>query len=200
VTLNRRLLLATAAPALLAACASPATHYYRLAVIPGPVNDGAAAKIRVRNINVPAALRQDGIPKPGGAYQVNVFANDVWAGPFDTMLQDATVQELAQRLPAAEVVRAGGAITAPADMLVEANVQRFDPDSTGQITLTVQIAIKSGTDFTPWLLRTFSTSAAPAGADVVSIVATMSTLWAGVMDQIAPLIAVQWRSHPPANG
>lgn len=201
--LNRRHLLATAAlsaPALLGACASPPTNYYRLAALPGPVTNSAAMNIRVRNINIPAGLRQDGIPKPGGTYQANVFANDVWAGPFDGMLQEATVQELAQRLPSAEVVRAGGAITSPADVLVEANVLRFDPDSSGQITLNVQIAVKSGTDFKPWLVQTFTSAATPAGTDVVSIVATMSTLWAKVIDQLAPLIAAQWNAHAPTAG
>lgn len=203
MTLTRRHLLTTAAitaPVLLSACASPPTHYYQLATIPGPVTNSAAMNIRVRNINVPSSLRQDGIPKPGGAYQANIFPNDVWAGPFEAMLQEATVQELAQRLPAAEVVRAGGAITAPADVQIEANVLRFAPDSTGQITLDVQIALKSGSDFKPWLVQNFTSAAMPAGTDVINIVASMSTLWAKVMDQLAPLIAAQWNVHTPPAG
>lgn len=198
MSLGRRQLLragAGFAPLLLPGCASPPTDYFRLAAIPGPVNGGAAMTIRVRNINIPGYLRQDGIAKPGAAYAYDSFANDAWAAPLDGMLQDVTVQELGQRLPGCVVLSSSGAIAAPAEVQVETNVLRFDPDASGAVTLSAQVAIKSAQDLTPWLVRSFEASASPAGPDAASIVATMSTLWAGLMDRLAPLIVTQWGLH-----
>ncbi len=195
---GRRYLLCTGAvlaPTLLSGCASSPTHYYRLAALSGPVNNSTTITIRIRNVNLPNYLRQEDIAKPGGAYQYISFTNDAWAAPLGDMLQNITVQELGQRLPACVVLSSSGAIAVPADVLIEINVIRFDPDGSNEITLTIQIAIKSGQDLTLWLLRTFINTSSLAGQDAASIVATMSTLWARAMDQLAPLIAAQWTMH-----
>jgi uncharacterized lipoprotein YmbA len=186
-------------PVVLAGCASAPTQYYRLAVIPGAVTNSPVLKIGMRSISIPGYLGQDGIAKAGAAYQFSTYASDVWAEPLGSMLQDVTVQELAQRLPAASVVSNSGAIAAPADLLIETNVLRFDPDSNGQVILIVQIALKSGRSFRPWLVQTFTNTSTPAAPDVANLVAAMSTLWAGVIDQLAPLAVAQWNIHAAAG-
>jgi uncharacterized lipoprotein YmbA len=194
VSLHRRGLLrggAAAAVAALAGCASAPTNYFRLAVVPGPVNNGPALKIAVRSINIPGYLDQNGIAKAGGAYEISTFANDIWAEPLNDMLQDVAVQELAQRLPASVVIGSGGSIASATDLVIEANVLRFDPDSTGLITLTVQLALKSGQDYHILTVQSFSAAATPAGADVTNTVATMSALWGKFADQLALLCAQQ---------
>jgi len=62
----------------------------------------------------------------------------------------------------------------------------------------VQIALKSGRNYQSWLVQTLTRSAKPAGADAASIAATMSTLWAGVIDQLAPMIIDQRNRHAAA--
>ena len=198
---NRRKLLCSSAafaPAILAGCASVPTHYYRMAVIPGTVTQSSVVKIGMRRVSIPDYLGQNGIAKAGANYEFTTYSADVWAEPLSGMLQDVTVQELAQRLPSAVVVSNSGAIAAAADVLIETNVLRFDPDSSGEIILIVQIALKSGRSFRPWLVQTFTSSARPAGADAASVVATMSTLWSGAIDQLAPLIIDQWNKNPAA--
>jgi uncharacterized lipoprotein YmbA len=195
------MLLGTAAcltPVLLAGCASAPTHYFRLAVIPGAVLQGPDIKIGVRSVSIPGYLDQDGIAKPGSDVAFSTFPNDVWAEPLGAMLQDVTVQELIQRLPAAIVLSNSGAIAAAADILIEMNVLRFDPDSSGKIILVVQFALKSGRDYQPFLVQTLTRSAQPAAPDAASIAATMSTLWADVIDQLAPMIIDQWNRHAAA--
>jgi len=201
VTLKRRLLLGSAAcltAVLLAGCASAPTYYFRLAAIPGAVLQSPVIKIGVRNVSIPGYLDQDGIAKPGSDVAFSTFPNDVWAEPLGAMLQDVTVQELIQRLPAAIVISNSGAIAAAVDILIETNVLRFDPGSSGKVILVVQIALKSGRDYQPFLVQTLTRSAQPAGADPASIAATMSTLWAGVIDQLAPMIIDQRNRHAAA--
>ena len=82
----------------------------------------------------------------------------------------------------------GGAIGAPADVVVEMNVLRFDPDAAGKLTLDVQIAVRRGTDNKVWRTVDFSRQM-PAGAGAVGIVAAMSALWGQAADETAGLLA-----------
>ena len=192
--ISRRALLSGGSVAVLtvlAGCASAPTNYFRLAAIPGAVNNRPSLKIAVRSINIPGYLDQNGIAKAGAVYEYSTFANDIWAEPLNDMLQDVAVQELSQRLPASTVIGSGGSIASAADLLIEANVLRFDPDSTGLITLSVQIALKSGQDYHNLTVQSFSATATPSGADVTSTVAAMSALWAKFADQLAMLCAQQ---------
>jgi uncharacterized protein len=183
--------------AALAACSSPPAQYYRLAAIPGAISGDAPFTVGVRSISIPGYLDQDGIAKNTGDYQFGVYGNELWADRLADMLQAVMVQDLAQRLPTAMVIGSGGSIGVSSDVLIEINVLRFDPDSTGKIILTAQIAIKSGRTRVLWTTRTFEDSATPDNAGVPDIVAKMSLLWAAMADQVAGLIVEYRASQPP---
>ena len=119
--MRRRLLLLLGTVAL-AGCSSAPVRNYQLAPVAGAVRGGTGVRIVVRSIGIPAALGQAGLPKPGGAYDANSFANDVWAAPVGGMLQTTMVQNLAQRLPGDSVLAGGGAIGVAPDIFVEINV------------------------------------------------------------------------------
>jgi uncharacterized lipoprotein YmbA len=179
--------------AALAACSSPPAQYYRLAVIPGAIHNDAPFSLGVRSISIPGYLNQDGIAKNTANYQFGVYSNELWADRLADMLQAVMVQDLAQRLPESMVIGSGGSIIESSDVLIEINVLRFDPDSTGKIVLTAQIAIKSGRTRALWTTRTFENSATPENASAADIVAKMSMLWATLADNVADLI-VQYRA------
>lgn len=174
--------------ASLAGCVSVPSHYYRLAVVPGTIRRNVTQRIGVRSISIPGYLDQNGIARPGGGYQFNSYPNDLWAESLTGMLQSVMVQDLVQRLPAAEVIGSGGAIGARSDILVEINVLRFDPDASGRVVLTAQVSIETGATRAVLQLRTFTSQAAPAGPGAADIVAVMSTLWAAAADEIAILL------------
>jgi len=185
--MRRRGVLAGLAVLGVAGC-SPAATDYRLAVVAGPPVGRNAAIVVVRGVSVPGYLDQDGIGKPGLDYEFASYPNDVWAEPLADMLQGVMVQELAQRLPAATVLADGGAIGVPADVVVEMNVLRFDPDAAGNVILDVQIAVRRGTDNKVW--RTVDLARqAPSGAGALGIVAAMSALWGQAADETALLLA-----------
>ena len=186
---RRRLLLGAATLALTGCATAPPAQYYRLAPLPGPARNGVTAQIGVRSIEIPGYLDQTGIARPSGGYQFSSFANQLWAEPLATMLQSVMVQNLAQRLPGATVLANGGAIGAPAGLLIEINLLRFDPDPSGEILLTAQLAIRAATGLPDWQIQTFSTQATPAGPSTSDAVAAMSKLWAAAADQIASRIA-----------
>jgi uncharacterized lipoprotein YmbA len=182
----RRLLLAAGAAAL-TGCAATPTNYYRLAAIPGAIRTGITARIGVRGVSIPGYLDQTGIVKTGGDYQFDTYANELWAEPLADMLQAAMVQDLAQRLPQATVIGSGGAIGAPADLLVEINLLRFDPGAGGQLILSAQLAVRAAASTSNWLTHSYQIQAA-AGASAIDTVAVMSRLWAAAADQLAAMI------------
>lgn len=187
--MNRRGMLALLPAAGLAACAGvPPTNYYRLAAVPGAPRATAAAGVAIRGVSIPSYLNQTNITRPSGAVQFATYGNELWAAPLPDLLQGAMVQNLGQRLPAANITATGGAIAAPHTVSIEINVLRFDPDASGQITLSAQIAVKSGTDAPQWVTRDFTASANPTGPAVADTVVTMSTLWGQLADQIAGMI------------
>ena len=167
----------------LAGCASAPTQYYRLSALPGPVLDTAPQSIRIRNISVPGYLDQNTIAKAGGAYQFDSYPNALWADGLANMLQSTLVEDLTQRLPKVTVTGTG-AIGAPAGLLVEINVLRFDPDPSGSIILNAQIALKNP-DGSFRLTKTIQSSGAPATPDAAGTAAAMSGLWAGLANEIA---------------
>lgn len=191
--IRRRTLLRTAPVALaatLTGCASSApTQYYRLAALPGLPRNSAPLQIGVRSIGIPGYLDQNAIARPSGGDEFDSFANALWAAPLAGMLQSVMVQNLTQRLPDATVLATGGAIGAPAALLVEIEILRFDPDPSGTIELTAQIAIRAATGTPDWRIQTFSTQAPLAGPQPADIVAVMTTLWAKAADQLASRIA-----------
>lgn len=181
---RRFLFLGTAAA--LAGCAGTPPRYYRLAPQPGAVHGGAGARIVVRNVGVPAGLSGSGLPMPGGAYDANSFANDLWAAPLADMLQTTMVQNLTQRLPGDIVLAGGGTIGAPADVYVEINIFAFTPDAAGNIMLQAQLATRlaAGQD---WQVQKFSASAA-GGMKPETIAAAMSALWGQAADVVAGMV------------
>lgn len=181
--MKRRFLLLTA---VLAGCASTQARYYRLAPLPGAVRGGNGTRIGVRNISLPGALAQTGLPQPGGAYDLNTYPNDLWAAPLADMLQTTMVQNLAQRLPGDEILSSGGAIGAQPDVYVEINILAFAPDAAGNIALQAQLATRpaAGQNFT---VRNF-TATAPGGTTPDGLAAAMSTLWAQAADTVAGML------------
>jgi uncharacterized lipoprotein YmbA len=63
-------------------------------------------------------------------------------------------------------------------------VLRFDPDPSGSITLIAQIALKNS-DGSFRLTKTIQSTATPPTEDAAGTAAAMSTLWAGLSNQIA---------------
>jgi uncharacterized lipoprotein YmbA len=170
----------------LAGCGSVPVHNYQLAPVPGRISGGAGTHIVVRSIGLPASLSQGNVPKPGGAYEADSFANELWAGNLGGMLQTAMVQNLAQRLPGDAVVAGGGAIGLSADLYVEINILAFSPDASGNVSLQAQLATRH-VNAQDWKLRAFSATAA-GGITAEGIAAAMSNLWGQAADVVAGMV------------
>jgi uncharacterized lipoprotein YmbA len=182
--MQRRLFILALAAGLSGCLPAAPQNYWRVAAIPGPVLSGPARRIAVRSIGLPGYLDQNNLIRPGPAYQVATFDNDLWAAPLAGQLQSVLVQDLAQRLPDATILASGGAIQAPPDIFVEISVLRFDPDPSGAITLSAQIGIRPASS-AAFQTFTFAQTATPAAAGAGESAATMSALWGAAANAIA---------------
>jgi ABC-type transport auxiliary lipoprotein component len=68
------------------------------------------------------------------------------------------------------------------------------------VVLIAQAALKSAADDRFLTTRTLQSSAAPASADMPGMMAAMSTLWAGLADDLAQLIAEEPVALPREQG
>jgi uncharacterized lipoprotein YmbA len=181
----------------LAGCASPNPNYYRIAAVPGAPLAGGPPRLEVRSISIPGYLNRQGIIKKASNYQLDIHQNDLWAEPLADMLEATLVEDLSIRLPQSAVLGAGGSISPNADLLLETNVLRFDPDPDGQMVLRLQAALRDGATLALLATRAFHHEA-PAEEPVVgNIVGVMSRLWGEAADDIAHFVLQTWLARPP---
>lgn len=102
------------------------------------------------------------------------------------MIGRVLARALTQRLPGCTVYLENGAISAEPDATVQVNVQRLDRDSTGDVRLAAQFAVRR--------LRAAATNGAMLqvpvrGASTADLVAAMSEALGLLADRIAAALA-----------
>ena len=177
----------------LAGCASPPSDLYTLAAIPGtPVHTPRRA-VEMRRIGLAAYLDRSEIVRSNAAYRLRVAANDRWAEPLGTMLGRVLTENLVQRLPDASIFLESGAISTTPDLILEIDIQRFDPGADDSVILLAQIAVRrenttSSRATTARTVRLAVPAATPATADLA---AALSRTLGQLADTIATEVAAR---------
>ena len=127
-----------------AGCASPPSSFFTLAAVPGTVVAIRPQTIQLRRVTVPGYLDQPQIMRVATANRLDLSSLDRWASPFDQMIGRVLQADLDQRLPEANIINEQGAVSGSPELLLEVDVQRFDADLTGVVTLTAQIGVRPG--------------------------------------------------------
>ncbi len=171
-------------------CGGPDPNFYTLQPVPGAPQPGVARIVEVRRPGLAGYLDRSDIVLKESGYQLHVNSQDRWAEPLGDMIGRVVTQDLAQRLPGSSVFSENGAISADPGLRVEIDVQRFDANADGTLTLVAALAIEQGRGHVPIRARTMTLSAAPAQAGAAGLAAAMSGLLGQVADQVASDIAV----------
>jgi hypothetical protein len=181
--------------ALPAACASPNPTLYTLAVMPGPTQAGAPARVELREVALARYLERSQIVRSSEDFHIDVLGNDWWGEPVDAMLNRVLVQELSQRLPESTVFAENGAITATPDASVELNLQRLDEDRGGAVLLLAQVAVTTPGGHVA--TRNVRLSVVPPGSGTSGLVSAMSTAVGQLADAVAGMLSrtVAVRGH-----
>lgn len=127
--------------ALLAGCASPDPALYTLQSRPGAPRVAALASagktarpvVVVHNVELARYLERDEIVRSSEQVRLVVSRNDWWGEPLRAMLRRVLIDDIAQRLPNADVLADNSPIAAHANAEIQVAVQRFDGNDGGQV-------------------------------------------------------------------
>jgi uncharacterized lipoprotein YmbA len=183
---RRRLVLASAGLALLAACGtSPTPTLYTLAPVPGTPRAGGPHIIALREISLARYLERPQIVRSSASYQLAMETNDWWGEPLGAMLGRVMIEALSQRLPGSVVLSELGAVGNKPDATVEINVLRLDADSDGTVILRAQVGVMLAAARQAPTAQTIMLKATPPSANVVGEVAAISDALGQLADRIA---------------
>ena len=136
---TRRVLMLTA----LAGCSrSPEPSLFTLAALPGQAHPGGPATVELRRPGLAGYLDRPEIVRAAGPYRVGVSGTERWAEPFGDMLGRVLAENLTYRMPGSAIFTEAGGLSASGDAVVELDVQRFDADASGMVTLLAQLAVR----------------------------------------------------------
>jgi hypothetical protein len=105
------------------------------------------------------------------------------------MIGRVLAQDLTQRLPGSSVFSGDGAIGADADIRVEVNVQRFDAETDGSVSLAADVAIVQRMSHTGHAAHAVSLRVADAQPGPSGLASAMSKLLGKLADQLATDVA-----------
>ena len=173
---------------LLAGCTSPEPSYYTLAPVRGAEAAGGPALVELRQPSIPGTLDRSDIVRANSPYQLKLNGGERWAAPLGDMIGRVLAQDLTSRLPGSSVFTSSGAITAEPNATVEVDIQRFDADTAGPITLLAQAAVTRGRARDAARTQTIRLSVTPPGPATADLVAAMSNALGQMADQIAAML------------
>ncbi len=169
------------------ACASPDPVLFTLAAMPGEVLHTRPGAVELRRISLARYLDRSGIVRNTTPYRITVTDGQRWAEPLSRMLERVLAENLASRLPDRIVYTDSSGITQRSPIVLDIDVQRFDPDPSGDVVLAVQASVAP--DGRNAATSGFRILRHPASASTEDLVAAMSAALSELSDRLALLLS-----------
>ncbi len=185
---TRRGVFALALSGAVAACSSPSPAYFTLAPVPGTAARGGPALVELRRPGLAGYLDRPEIVRTNSAYSLQIADNQRWGEPLGDLVARILAEDLNLRLPGTSVFTSSGSITAASDATVELDIQRFDADAAGSVTLLAQVAVSRGRTRTSAVTRAVRISVVPASGTTADLVAAMSNALGQLADTVASML------------
>jgi uncharacterized protein len=183
---SRRLVLGGfAMVAALSACSSsPSPQLYTLAARPAQPVGRFNGTIALKRVAVAKYLDRMQIVRFSSPYEVSASEFNLWAEDLTDMTTRILVESLAKLLSGSQVYSDSTAMTLPpADVTLEVDIDRFEPDAAGTVVLAAQWVAQRKERADP--LRSMQITVAPKSADITAQVAAMSDALAQLATRIA---------------
>ena len=137
---RRRIVGALAVLAALSACANaPSPRLFILTPRPADPVGKLAAIVKVKRVTIAQYLDRPQLVRYTNANELTVSEFNRWSGQLADIVTSALVQNLASLLPDCKVYADSSALTLPpADVVLEIDVSRFEPDPQGTVALAAQ--------------------------------------------------------------
>lgn len=121
--------------ALLAGCASPASHFYTLSAVATPAGPASDLSVVVGPVSVPASVDRPEIVVTTGANQVQLEEYDRWASPLQNEISRAVAENLVTMLGTGRVTQSSHTLGADAGFRAGIEVQKFESVPGVSVTL-----------------------------------------------------------------
>lgn len=173
---------------VVSACASPDPALFTLAEQPGKMLRTRPGAVELRRINLARYLDRSGIVRNATPYRLTVTDEQRWGEPLSRMLERVLAANLAARLPDKIVYTDSSGIRQKSPTVIDIDVQRLDPDPSGEVVLAGQASIAPD-DRNAAAARSFRIVRQPASPATEDLVAAMSAAVAELSDQLAVLLS-----------
>jgi uncharacterized lipoprotein YmbA len=187
---SRRALAAglLALPVLAACGTTPSPRLFTLTTRPANAVGKFSKTISVKRVDLAKYLDRPQIVRYSDSYELSLSEFNRWGEGLADMITRVLVQSIAELLPGSQVYADSGAVTlSTADISLEVNIDRFEPDPTGAIVLQAQwIGLGKGQRNH---LNSARISVTPSSSDSPAQVAAMSDALAELAKQIATGLA-----------
>jgi len=183
IGLTRLALLATLA---MSGCgSSPEPIFFTMSPTRGETRTSWARVVEIRKPALAGYLDRSEIVRRVVAFRLRVASGESWSEPLAEMVGRVLGDDLATRLPGSTVFGEAGPISLDPDAVVSLDVQRFDVDEGGSVTLVAQFTIERPPSHSAIRGRRTELQAKLAGADTAALVGAMSNLMGRLADVIA---------------
>jgi len=185
---RRRLILgATLLPIVGGCSATTPSKFYTLSSRPGAQAASAPGTVMVKSVELAKYLDRPQIVRRGGGQQLDISEFDRWPEDAHDMVTRVMVENLSIRLPQSQVFAGSGPLTMNADVTIESEIRRFDPDPDGTVVLAANWLVqgeRKNARLQSEVIRVKSDS-----NDTSALVVAMSDALAQLADRIAATTA-----------
>jgi uncharacterized lipoprotein YmbA len=198
---SRRLLIGAALLPVLGACVSPPPKIFTLTarpsdqtsrlaatvIVPSARTSHLAATVMVKSIEIAKYLDRPQFVRRSSTYELTVSEFERWGEGMRDMVTRVLIEDLAQRLPDSQVFAASGSLTMRADVTVEVDISRFDPDQDNTVILAARWVAQRDTRGAR--SRSERIEVKVPSSEMIALVSAMSDALAELSDRIVVGIA-----------
>jgi uncharacterized lipoprotein YmbA len=184
-------LAATGALALGGCGSSPDPIYYGMSSVRDPHPVGAvswAHLIKLRRPAIAGYLDRAEIVSGVSHYRLRVASGESWSEPLGDMAGRVLAEDLGERLPSSVVFVETSPISAAPDAIVSVDIQRFDTNGDGTLTLHAEISVERGSDRGVLGVRSVDLHEHVPLGNTADLAAAMSRLLGELAGQVVPYL------------
>jgi uncharacterized lipoprotein YmbA len=158
---------------LLARCGdTPPPRLFTLSARPAAPMSQSALKIMIAPVLLPKYLDRPEIVRYGSAYELRLSEFERWGEEMNEMVTRTIMDNLALRLPRAQIFTTHGLAGSPVDATVDIDIGRFDAGADGVVVLAARWIVRR--EPRPGDFQTARLTTQPVSPATLDLVAAMS--------------------------
>lgn len=169
----------------LSACSSPNPNFYALYPEAGGAAPGVALQIELRRPGLPGYLDRPNLVRRVETGRLDISGTERWGTSLGEMVGATFADNLTQRLPESSIYTEAGTISAEPDVVIELELQRFEPMPGGEIRLDAQVALHFPGSRQASFLKRYELEREAESGGAGGAVAAMSSLLAQLAGEVA---------------